>query len=165
MPIRSGQRLWNRKHLVLEVGENIVPHGLTQLRRNIDPQFAPAVQIIPLPPLDAWAGVQLGAQPDSENVMFIVPDTGGKTGKPEQVELDVLFWEPHTVVGPGDADEYIIEQYVPPEPIEPIDVCGSGDCDSPIAIRVAKKMVKSARGAQLLARFAPLLAARVTTRL
>jgi len=152
MPMISGQRLWNRAHLTLTSGENIIPHRLAQVNRNIDPQFAPSVQIIPLPPLANWVGVELGAQPDDENVVLISPDDR---------EVDVLFWEPHTVVGPGDADDYMISGPPPPPP-EPVDVCGYGDC-APRTVRVAQRVAGSGRWLQLLARFAPLLAARVSS--
>jgi hypothetical protein len=160
MPTIAGQKLWNRKHITLKAGETTaVPHGLRQVRRNIDPTFKQAVQIIPLPPLANWVGIELGAQPDDEYVYLV-----NNAGTGNDVEVDVLFWEPHTVVGPGDADDYIVPGPIPP-PV-PVDVCGANDCNiiagTTRTRRTINRILRRVPTA-MLARFAPLLAARSTS--
>ncbi len=61
------------------------------------------IQVVPLAPLPDWDLILAHSEP------FVDAETGEvwvyfETQAP--VELNVLFWDPHSIVGPGDADFY-----------------------------------------------------------
>ncbi len=99
MPIVSGQRLWNRQQINVPVGSTDVPHGLLQQNLSIDPSLAASIMVIPLPPTGNWANITTG-----EPTASIVPFSNSGGGN---VDLNVLFWLPHTMMGPGDAAAYL----------------------------------------------------------
>lgn len=112
MSKKSGQLLWNRQHVNLPAGPFTLDTGLTQLNRAWanssadEPGFdGPSrIQVIPMAPLAAWADVTHGEptfNPATQTVRvtFFNASEGPTT-------LNVLFWDPATVVGPGEADLY-----------------------------------------------------------
>lgn len=112
MSKKSGQLLWNRMHLTLSPGLTDVDTGLTQSNKawalsSIDePGFsAPSrVQVIPLAPLGPWVNVAhaepvFNTSTQTIHVVFTNVNEG-------QATINVLFWDPATSVGPGEADAY-----------------------------------------------------------
>lgn len=99
MPVIAGQRLWNRQQINVPVGSTDVPHGLMQQNLAIDPALAASIMVIPLPPTSNWDNITTG-----EPTASIVPFSNSGGGN---VDLNVLFWLPHTMMGPGDAATYL----------------------------------------------------------
>lgn len=126
MAKKQGTLLWNRMKIVLGSFETkIVDTGLTQENRNFAdmssgepplgietttpplPGTLPAsrVQVIPLAPLAPWLGAFVDhGEPffDPTTQTVKVRFTSGEGG----AVVNVLFWNPHSVLGPGDADTY-----------------------------------------------------------
>jgi len=135
MSRKAGTLLWNRKRFtVLGANDDVVPAsnpvdidtGITQVNRNFggDPGLgavitvppgqtgpigpASRVQVIPLAiapgGLQAWTGV-------SHSEPYFDPATGTVhvvfTKLTEgDVVINALFWDPHSLVGPGQADTF-----------------------------------------------------------
>jgi hypothetical protein len=127
MGLKAGTLLWNRRRLVLDPAEPktlLVDTGLIQQNTSfpdyspneptmgqtltVPPGAAPLgpppsrVHVIPLAPLGAWALV-------AHSEPFINTTTGTihvQFGVDALTELNVLFWDPHSIVGPGQADSY-----------------------------------------------------------
>jgi hypothetical protein len=119
---KAGSLLWNRKRVQLGGGQGdvVVDTGLIQPNTGFgdyspgeppmggtpDPDgVGSRIQVIPMAPLDAWAGV-------THEEPIIGPD-GTITVKFSAEEgsplINVLFWDPHSMVGPGEADPYTEE--------------------------------------------------------
>lgn len=98
----AGQLLWNRVKDTLEVETKIFDTGLCQKSAAEDPNFASRVMVIPQAPLASWDSVTIG-EPYMLNGTVHVALTKSQG---ETVEIRVLFWAPHTVVGPVDVDPY-----------------------------------------------------------
>ena len=124
MSTKAGTLLWNRKRITLAPGDTTIDTGLTQLSKiftSMSPGEPPLgvttsppgppdgalpasrVQVIPQAPLAAWNGVTHGEP-------FVDPATGTVkvlfTNGGATAAINVLFWDPHTIVGPGQADTY-----------------------------------------------------------
>jgi hypothetical protein len=66
---------------------------------------ASRVQVIPMAPLSKWNSVVHGepyfnTNTNTVHVRFSTTNEGSVT------DLNVLFWDPHSIVGPGKADTY-----------------------------------------------------------
>lgn len=119
MSKKAGQLLWSRQQITISgtAPSTTIDTGLCQLNKAWaasslgEPGFgsvaAPSrVQVIPMAPLAAWSGIT-HAEPTLnpttgtvEVTFFPAPQAEGP------VIVNVLFWNPHTLVGPGDADLY-----------------------------------------------------------
>lgn len=124
MSTSAGALLWNRLHLTLASGVSEVDTGLTQVNKTFADQSpgepplgvtsttppaggtAPAsrVQVIPLVPTVAWTNIVHGEP-------YFNPTTGTvwvsfQNNDKTPVILNVLFWDPFALLGPGDADTY-----------------------------------------------------------
>jgi len=127
--LKAGVLLWNRQRITLPNGFTTINTGLTQVSKafgnmslnepplgvSIAPPGPPdgtlpasRVHVIPEAPLAAWAAITHGEP-------FVDPATGtvkvtfnnATAGSPPpSVEINVLFWDPHSMVGPGEADTY-----------------------------------------------------------
>lgn len=120
--------LWNRRRIFVNPGVFSTPidTGLVQPNTGFanyspnEPALVSAakigsrVQVIPMAPTSDWFTVLHGEPYIGPNgnvwVNFFAPDLEGP------LPLNVLFWDPHSIVGPGDADDY--DMQVPPLPIE-----------------------------------------------
>lgn len=108
MSKKAGNLLWNRRRVTVLDGVIDIDTGLTQVQRGFgnmspnEPNLASRVMVIPLPPLADWAGVT-HTEPFLDPVTNTVKVTfnAGLTH-----DINVLFWDPHSVLGPGDADPY-----------------------------------------------------------
>jgi hypothetical protein len=68
------------------------------------PVLVSRVHVIPMAPTTAWALVSHGepfVDPTTGTVWVAFTNAGQST-----VELNALFWDPHSIVGPGQADTY-----------------------------------------------------------
>ncbi|MEX2716749.1 MAG: hypothetical protein Q6370_010650 [Candidatus Sigynarchaeota archaeon] len=61
------------------------------------------IQVIPQAPLNNWNSINHG-EPFLDTDGFVKVVFNNLTGG--QVTINVLFWDPHAVTGPGDADTY-----------------------------------------------------------
>ena len=135
MSTKSGQLLWNRKRIVLDEPSQVIDTGLRQVSQGFgassdgepslgvvaappgpvigDPSTpASRVQVIPLLPLArgasfSWTDVRHGEpfvdpMTDTVKVEFFNDTEDSFIPK----TLNVLFWDPHTSIGPGQADTY-----------------------------------------------------------
>lgn len=105
-------------------GEVDVDTGLTQLNKSFAAQSpgepplgiagtaepaggalpASRVMVIPMAPLAAWDDITHGepyfnTTTGTVHVVFTYATEG-------EITINVLFWDPHTMVGPGEADPY-----------------------------------------------------------
>lgn len=125
MSTKAGQLLWNRMQIDITSIEGGTPidTGLTQINKGfaadsvnepslgtsgIAPPFpgtgAPSrVQVIPMAPLDKWNGVT-HSEPYFNTVTKTV-HVQFYSLNPVQ-DLNVLFWDPHSAIGPGEAKTY-----------------------------------------------------------
>lgn len=127
MGTKAGALLWNRQRLTLNAGVTPVDTGLAEVGKAFgnmslnEPPLgvssappgppdgttpASRVQVIPQAPTAAWADITHGEP-------YVNPATGtvwvtfvnaGKT----PATINVFFWDPHSLVGPGDADTYTV---------------------------------------------------------
>lgn len=126
MSKNAGQLLWNRQRIDLLAGTTQVNTGLTQVSRSFESESigepplgvtlvppgpangalpASRVQVIPLAQTDKWVGVTHG-EPylnPTTNTIFVAFQNNSES---TITDLNVLFWLPHSMVGPGDADTY-----------------------------------------------------------
>lgn len=119
MGLKAGALLWSRKKLTLDPGVNpATDTGLRQVLQNFgdmsidEPrinQFVGSdgstigsrIQVIPLVPTSNWANV-------AHSEAFLAADGSIRViftnNGPNPVTINVLFWNPHSLIGPGDAD-------------------------------------------------------------
>jgi hypothetical protein len=127
MSTKAGALLWHRRRLTLSAGLTTVDTGLTQLNKSFandsigEPPLGVAiappgppdgttpasrVHVIPMSPIPAWTSVTHG-EPFVDPATGTVKVTFNNTVSPAgPVTINVLFWDPHTIVGPGQADTY-----------------------------------------------------------
>jgi len=120
---KAGALLWNRTTVTFppNVGTVDVDTGLTQPNRSFD-AYSPSepgldtdvtigsrVQVVPLSPIANWAG-KIHGEPffnPTTGTVHVVISIGLIPEPPFQIApVNVLFWDPHSIVGPGDADTY-----------------------------------------------------------
>ena len=122
MSNQAGALLWNRKTVAFGPSQASVDvdTGLTQVNRGFgeDPPLggsgliASRVQVIPLAPTAGWADVAHGEPflDPATNTIHVVFVHGGVLPEPplpfQFPSFNVLFWDPHTSIGPGKADTY-----------------------------------------------------------
>jgi hypothetical protein len=122
MSKKAAALLWNRMRFTVLDGVIDIDTGLTQPNRSF-PDYSPGepplgtsgvatpapgalppsrIMVIPLAPLSAWQGVTHGEPYYNTTTGTIhVQFSNGVT-----TEVNGLFWDPHSLVGPGDADTY-----------------------------------------------------------
>ena len=130
MSKRAGALNWRR--MVVEVPNQIggvdVDTGLTlpaqeraflansenEPRFDLDGVVGSRIQVIPLAPLTEWFATNpvthgepfLDPATDTIHVHFYPRSTGGEQGVVVASTLNVLFWNPHSSIGPGMAEPY-----------------------------------------------------------
>ncbi len=126
MSTNAGQLLWRRMRLTLASGSTDIDTGLKQVNKSFgsssvnEPPLgvsgavappdgtppASRIQVIPLAPTSLWATI-------SHSEPYFNPTTGTvhvtfvNSSEVSAIDLNVLFWDPHTAVGPGQADTYL----------------------------------------------------------
>jgi hypothetical protein len=123
--LKSGTLLWNRQHLSFTSLETRdIDTGLTQSNLALanDPPLgipgpaAPApgetpasrVHVIPMAPIGAWSNITHG-EPyynTTTGTVHVVFTNGLESNV---TDLNVLFWDPHTSISPGDAATYNVD--------------------------------------------------------
>lgn len=129
MSRKAGALLWNRLRLTLPPGVATIDTGLLQPNQSfpdyslneppLGVQIAPPgpldgtppasrIQVIPMFPTAAWLDVTHGepfVDPATGTVkVTFLNSTGGSP--PPSVVVNVLFLDPHAMIGPGQADTY-----------------------------------------------------------
>lgn len=116
MSAKAGTLLWNRVHVTFppNVSTVDVDTGIKQVNKSFadqspnEPDLGQRLQIIPEAPRNSWNSIQV-SEPTLDpvtgtlHVTFTGPHPEGSFQLPA---INVLFWDPHTVAGPGDADTY-----------------------------------------------------------
>lgn len=102
----AGQLLWNRVRFTLTGSTPPVPinTGLCQKSYALgtDAGFPGRVMVIPLAPTASWTGVTMSEPYMLNGTVYV---NFSYTGEP--ITLNVLFWAPHTYVGPVTTDAYL----------------------------------------------------------
>jgi hypothetical protein len=124
MSANAGTLLWNRKNITIGPAATPVDTGLCQTRLNFEgnsigepslgipgvvapaPGSLPAsrVQVLPMAPTSDWGSVR-HSEPwfnTATNTVFVTFWTANET----EATINVLFWDPHSAIGPGQADAY-----------------------------------------------------------
>jgi hypothetical protein len=118
---KKGALLWNRQAITLPPGDTDEHDtGLAQPNTgfgdyspnepSLEPSLGPAgpigsrIQVVPLAPLGPWATVVGHSEPYVNDDGKIVVDF--HNSYQTEVSINVLFWDPHSMIGPGDADRY-----------------------------------------------------------
>jgi hypothetical protein len=124
MSKKAGALLWRRMRITLQPGVTGVDTGLTQLNKSFADQSsnepplgvvgvappppgtlpASRIEVMPLAPTAPWTNITHSDpffDPTTETIVVAFTN-GDKT----PATINVLFWDPHTIVGPGQADPY-----------------------------------------------------------
>lgn len=130
MGLKAGALLWHRMRITLPAATTLAPStlnvdtGLTQPNRSFEsyspgepplgvvaavppPDGTPPasrIQVIPMAPLAAWTLVTHGEpylDTDTDTIHVLFTNSG-----PTPIEINALFWDPHSMVGPGEANTY-----------------------------------------------------------
>jgi hypothetical protein len=113
MSKNAGQLLWNRVNLFIGPGATVdVDTGLCQVLKawgasSINEPgfgFPSRIQVIPMAPVGGWLGVSHGEpflDPATDTIHVSFTNNGEGPAF-----INVLFWNPHTLIGPGEADGY-----------------------------------------------------------
>lgn len=122
---KAGALLWNRQRITVNAVNTPINTGLTQDNKAFasmspnEPPFgvvsavapvggtppASRVQVIPMSPLSKW-GALIHSEP------YFNPNTGtvfvdfNTTNESTITDINVLFLDPHSIMGPGQADTY-----------------------------------------------------------
>jgi len=118
MSTKNGQLLVSRQQITLVVGSNIIDTGLRQVNQAFgassvnEPNLAARTMIIPLvgsnDAAGDWSLVRVAAEPSiGPNGTVLVELTYLRDGGGDGT-YNVLFWAPHTSIGPVDADPYTV---------------------------------------------------------
>jgi hypothetical protein len=117
MSAKAGTLLWNRVFVTFKPSTNTVSvdTGLKQVAQTFagmspgEPGLTQRVQVIPMAPLAGWTNIVHG-EPyvgPGGTVWVDFSKTGIFPEPPFQnAPFNVLFWDPHSIVGPGQADTY-----------------------------------------------------------
>ncbi|MGH7176890.1 MAG: hypothetical protein ACREJC_05885 [Tepidisphaeraceae bacterium] len=113
MAKQAGQLLWRRMTLQFDEGETKdVDTGITQVNRSFpdgEPDLASRLQIILMPPAIPSNGGNVVIQsqpfldPITDTVHVLLRNAGPFT------HVTLFFFDPHTLIGPGLADPYWID--------------------------------------------------------
>lgn len=119
MSEKARQLLWNRQRITLAAGATLVNTGIRQVSLAFgnssvnEPQFSTVgtigsrLQVVPLAPTANWDYITHGEPLPGPDGYVYVAFTNA-TSPPTAVPINVLFWDPHTLIGPGDADPYAL---------------------------------------------------------
>jgi len=109
MPTQAGHLLLSRRALMLSPGTNLINTGICQTDHALapDPGVAERLVVQPLPPLSSWvfASIMLVSQPrwvGKTIEVELINQTNSTIG------VNVLFWVPHSSIGPISADPYLV---------------------------------------------------------
>lgn len=120
MGLKAGALLWNRMRLTIPAATNgggpgilDVDTGITQVNKSFadmsegEPSFddPSRIQVMPLAPISEWNTGLTHGEP------FLDPATGTihvvfSNPVLNPATINVLFWNPHSLIGPGEADTY-----------------------------------------------------------
>lgn len=115
MSAKNGQLLVSRQQITLVAGSNIIDTGLRQVNQSFgassesEPGLAERTMIIPLvgsnDAAGNWSLVRVAAEPSiGPNGTVLVELTW--LGESGDGTYNVLFWAPHTSIGPVNAEAY-----------------------------------------------------------
>lgn len=127
MSTNAGTLLWRRMRIpTLPPGSTDIDTGLKQVNKSFgsssvnEPPLgvsglaappdgtppASRIQVIPLAPTGLWASIS-HSEPYFNPTTGTVHVTFNNSNEGAIPDLNVLFWDPHTAVGPGQADTYL----------------------------------------------------------
>lgn len=111
MGLKAGTLLWNRMRINLPPGPTDIDTGLAQVNKSFadmspgEPGFddPSRIQVVPLAMIGNWASITHGEpyfDPATQSIHVAFNNAG------LAVTINALFWNPHSLVGPGEADAY-----------------------------------------------------------
>jgi hypothetical protein len=126
MSTKAGNLLWNRRRVSVGPANTDIDTGLRQANMSFDASSdsepplgisgvappadgslpASRVQVIPLAPISEWMGAAISHSEPWFNTATGTVFVTFRSGNEGQADINVLFWDPHTLVGPGEADTY-----------------------------------------------------------
>jgi hypothetical protein len=117
MALQAGELLIHRMQVTLGTGDTDVDTGVTQANLGVQPDppvggsstVPSRIMVKVLPPIDNWSGITISEpvlDPGTNTVHVTFTNPGAAA------VVNVLIWDPHTLMGPVDADLYA----VPPPP-------------------------------------------------
>jgi hypothetical protein len=126
MSTKAGNLLWNRRRVSVGPGATNIDTGLRQANMSFDASSdgepplgisgvappaggslpASRVQVIPLAPIGEWTSAAISHSEPWFNTATGTVFVTFVSGNEGQADINVLFWDPHTLMGPGDADTY-----------------------------------------------------------
>jgi len=116
---KAGTLLWNRMRVTVPAAINLGPPGtldvdtgLTQVNKAFgsmslgEPSFddPSRIQVVPMMPIGNWTTITHG-EPVFDVVTGTIHVVFSNTSL-SAVAINALFWNPHSMVGPGEADSY-----------------------------------------------------------
>lgn len=124
MSRKAGELLWRRRRLTLASGTTDIDTGLIQQTKDFADQSpdepplgvsaavsppagtlpASRIQVVPMVPLAPWIDIVHG-EPylnTMTNTIHVSFTNNSKT----PTDVNVFFWDPHTLLGPGQANTY-----------------------------------------------------------
>lgn len=121
MSKKAGELLWRRMRITLPPatgGEFPIPSitnvdtGVTQLNKAFDdmsldePSFGTPsrIQVAPMSPIPAWSSVTHSEPAFDSGTETVHVTFFNHVQSP--VTINVLIWDPHSTIGPGEADLY-----------------------------------------------------------
>ncbi len=120
MGLKAGALLWNRMRITVPGGTNGGPPGIlnvdtgiTQVNKSFaamspgEPSLADPsrIQVVPMAPIGNWTNITHG-EPYLDPITGTIHVEFANASLGPAAEINALFWNPHSLVGPGDADEY-----------------------------------------------------------
>jgi hypothetical protein len=124
MSTKAGALLWNRQRITLPAGLTTIDTGLRQVNKAFnnmsldEPPLgvsvappgpadgtlpASRIMVVPMSPISTWANITHGepfVDPATGTVKVTFNNSGAST------TVNVLFWDPHSIPGPGQANTY-----------------------------------------------------------
>lgn len=116
MSTKNGQLLVSRQRITLNGPPQTIDTGLRQVNQAFgassvdEPGLAARTMLIPLVGSTAasgdWRDVRVSTEPSIGPNGTVIVELAWD-GEGEEATFNVLFWAPHTSIGPVDADPYI----------------------------------------------------------
>lgn len=103
MALQAGNLLINRRHLTLAAGVTSITTGIKVSSNNLDPQLPARLMVLVMPPTSNWNAINAMSEPYMSGTDLIVDFSCTSA-----TTINVLFFLPHSIIGPVSADDYAV---------------------------------------------------------